>query len=140
MRTKVVGERMDHRSKILQDIILHFRKNHQRALDSMQASLEAEARGKAESLRMKKKLEADINELEVALDGANRSRADAEQNTKRYQVQIRELQAALEEEQHGRDEAREQFQASVIWLEDCKLRTQNNYRTLKTSSWRRFGM
>lgn len=49
-----------------------YRKNHQRALDSMQASLEAEAKGKAEALRMKKKLEADINELEIALDHANK--------------------------------------------------------------------
>ena len=48
------------------------RKNHQRALDSIQASLEAEARGRSEALRSKKKLEGDINELEVALDGANR--------------------------------------------------------------------
>ena len=78
----------------------------------MQASLEAEARGKAESLRVKKKLETDINELEVALDGANRGRAESEQNTKRYQAQIRELQSALEEEQHARDESREQFQVS----------------------------
>jgi hypothetical protein len=50
------------------------RKNHQRALDSMQASLEAEAKGKAEALRLKKKLEADINELEIALDHANKVR------------------------------------------------------------------
>lgn len=40
----------------------------------MQASLEAEAKGKAEALRMKKKLEADINELEIALDHANKVR------------------------------------------------------------------
>merc|ERR1711983_111271 len=35
------------------------RKNHQRAMDSMQASLEAESRAKAEALRIKKKLESD---------------------------------------------------------------------------------
>lgn len=52
--------------------VVRCRKNHQRALDSMQASLEAEAKGKAEALRMKKKLEADINELEIALDHANK--------------------------------------------------------------------
>jgi len=40
----------------------------------MQASLEAEAKGRAEALRMKKKLEADINELEIALDHANKVR------------------------------------------------------------------
>jgi len=55
-------------------ILLPSRKNHQRALDSMQASLEAEAKGKAEALRLKKKLEADINELEIALDHANKVR------------------------------------------------------------------
>jgi len=58
----------------------------------MQASLEAEARGKAEAMRVKKKLEQDINELEVALDTANRGRADAEKNIKKFQQQIRELQ------------------------------------------------
>lgn len=58
----------------------------------MQASLEAEVRGKAEAMRMKKKLEQDINELEVALDAANHGRADAEKNIKKLQQQIQELQ------------------------------------------------
>ena len=91
-----------------------FRKNHQRALDSMQASLEAEARGKAEAMRIKKKLEADINELEIALDGANRGRAEAEKNIRRYQMQCQELQRALEDEQRARDEAREQYQVIIF--------------------------
>jgi len=73
-------------------IVCYFSRNHQRALDSMQASLEAEARGKAEALRSKKKLEQDINELEVALDGANRGRADSEKNIKKLQQQIQEVQ------------------------------------------------
>ncbi len=87
-------------------------KNHQRALDSMQATLEAESRGKSEAMRMKKKLEQDINELEVALDGANRGRAETEKNIKRYQAQIQEMEGHLEEEQRAREEAREQFQSS----------------------------
>merc|ERR1711920_970820 len=49
------------------------RKNHQRAMDSLQASLEAEQRAKTEGLRIKKKLEGDINELEIALDHANKA-------------------------------------------------------------------
>ena len=57
----------------------------------MQASLEAEARGKAEAMRMKKKIESDINELEVALDGANRGRAEAEKSIKKIQQQIHEV-------------------------------------------------
>uniref|UniRef100_A0A183FJV6 Myosin-3 n=1 Tax=Heligmosomoides polygyrus TaxID=6339 RepID=A0A183FJV6_HELPZ len=85
------------------------RKNHQRAMDSMQASLETESKGKAELLRVKKKLEADINELEIALDHANKANADAQKNLKRYQEQIRELQMQVEEEQRQRDDIREQF-------------------------------
>ena len=63
-------------------------KNNQRAIESIQASFEAEARGKSEAIRQKKKLEADINELEAALDGSNRGRAEAEKNIKRYQNQV----------------------------------------------------
>jgi ribosomal protein S11 len=58
----------------------------------MQASFEAEARGKAEALKSKKKLEADINELEVALDGANRGRAEAEKNIKKLQQAVKDVQ------------------------------------------------
>lgn len=75
----------------------------------MQASLEAEAKGKAEALRMKKKLEADINELEIALDHANKANAEAQKNIKRYQAQLKDVQTALEEEQRARDDAREQL-------------------------------
>ena len=60
----------------------------------MQASLEAEARGKAEALRAKKKLENDINDLEVAADTANRGRAEAEKMIKKYQTQVSHLVAS----------------------------------------------
>jgi myosin heavy chain 6/7 len=105
------------------------RKNHQRALESMQASLEAEARGKAEALRGKKKLEQDINELEVALDNANRGRAEAEKNAKKFQSQITELHSAIETETRNRDEAKEQHLAAerraiVLAGELEELRTQ----------------
>ena len=65
-----------------------FRKNHSRAMESMQASLEAEQRAKAESLRIKKKLEGEINELEIALDHANKANSEAQKSIKRYQVKI----------------------------------------------------
>merc|ERR1712228_706143 len=61
------------------------RKNHQRAMDSMAASLEAEQRAKAEALRIKKKLEGDINELEIALDHANKANSEAHKSIKRFQ-------------------------------------------------------
>jgi len=56
----------------------------------MQTSLEAEARGKAEAMRMKKKLEQDVNEMESALDSANRGRAENDKTIKKLQQQIRE--------------------------------------------------
>merc|ERR1712200_318189 len=44
------------------------RKNQAKALDSMQCALETEAKGKAEALRMKKKLESDAADAKVAAD------------------------------------------------------------------------
>ena len=83
-----------------QQINLYFlytcSKNHQRAMDSLQASLEAESRAKAEALRIKKKLESDINELEIALDHANKANAEGQKAIKRYQGQLRDtIQVSL---------------------------------------------
>ncbi|XP_022175419.1 myosin heavy chain, muscle isoform X39 [Myzus persicae] len=104
-----VRQEIDRRIQEKEEEFENTRKNHQRALDSMQASLEAEAKGKAEALRMKKKLEADINELEIALDHANKANAEAQKNIKRYQQQLKDVQTALEEESRAREDAREQL-------------------------------
>ena len=76
-------------------------------MDSMQASLEAESRAKAEALRIKKKLEADINELEIALDHANKANAEAHKGIKRYQGQLRDVEGMFEEESRQRRELSE---------------------------------
>nr|CAD7453412.1 unnamed protein product [Timema tahoe] len=102
-----VRQEIDRRIQEKEEEFENTRKNHQRALDSMQASLEAEAKGKAEALRLKKKLEADINELEIALDHANKANAESQKTIKRYQQQLKDVQTALEEEQRARDDARE---------------------------------
>ena len=74
----------------------HHRKNHQRAMESLGASLEAEQRAKTEALRIKKKLESDINELEIALDHANKANAEGQKAIKRYQGQLRDtIQVSL---------------------------------------------
>merc|ERR1712141_179360 len=83
------------------------RKNHSRAMDSMQASLETEQAAKAEALRIKKKLEGEINELEIALDHANKANAEALKSIKRYQAQLREVEGGYEEEKRGRIEIAE---------------------------------
>jgi len=83
------------------------RKNHGRAMDSTQASLDAENKAKAEALRMKKKLENDINELEIALDHANKANAEAHKSVKGYQSQLREVEGYLTEEKRQRQEINE---------------------------------
>ncbi|XP_059177767.1 myosin heavy chain, striated muscle-like isoform X1 [Physella acuta] len=100
---------IDRRIQDKEEEFENTRRNHQRAMDSMQASLEAEAKGKAEALRIKKKLEQDINELEVALDQANRGKAEFEKNVKKYQQTIKEMQSQIEDEQRQREEAREAY-------------------------------
>ena len=64
-----VRQEIDRRIQEKEEEFEHSRKNHQRALESMQASLEAEARAKEEALRIKKKNEADINEMEIIFNG-----------------------------------------------------------------------
>merc|ERR1712179_375435 len=83
------------------------RKNHARAIDSVQASLESEQKSKAEALRIKKKIEGEINELEIALDHANKANSEAQKAIKRYQGQFREAECAYEEEQRQRQEMAE---------------------------------
>lgn len=65
------------------------RKNHARAVESLQASLEAEAKGRAEAMRMKKKMEGDLNEMEIQLEHANRNNAELVKTLKKLQQQIK---------------------------------------------------
>merc|ERR1719219_2537484 len=103
-----VRQEIDRRIQEKEEEFEHSRKNHARALDSMQASLEAEARAKEEALRIKKKYEADINEMEIALDHANKANAEAHKTIKRYQNQLREVNSAIEEERKIKNEVLEQ--------------------------------
>merc|ERR1712002_504963 len=69
------------------------RKNQAKALDSMQSALETESKGKAEALRMQKKLQADAGNAET-------------QNTiKKYQLQVRDAQAKVDEESAAKSAA-----------------------------------
>ena len=89
------------------ECLLLFSKNHTRALDSMQASLETEQRAKADALRIKKKLEGDINEYEIAVDHANKANNEALKSIKRYQGQLREAECMYAEASRVRQEMAE---------------------------------
>jgi len=102
-----VRQEIDRKIQEKEEEFNNTRKNHARAMDSMQASLDAESRAKTEALRIKKKLESDINELEIALDHANKANAEAHKSIKRYQQQLRDVEGAYEEEQRSRQEISE---------------------------------
>jgi len=85
------------------------RKNFQKALDAMQGALEQEAKGKAEAIRMKKKLEVDVVELEMSLEHANAANQETQKSIKRYHQQIRDAQTKLEDEQRTKEVCRDQL-------------------------------
>merc|ERR1719435_47006 len=93
-----VRQEIDRRVQEKEEEFEHSRKNHQRALESMQASVEAEARAKEEAMRIKKKHEADINEMEIALDHANKAHSESKKVIKRTHMQLVDVNAAIEEE------------------------------------------
>merc|ERR1719418_196235 len=81
------------------------RKNQTKALDSMQSALETEAKGKAEALRMKKKLEADAADLGLALEHAIAGNAETQTTIKKYQLQVRDAQARVDQESQAKSSA-----------------------------------
>merc|ERR1712109_412064 len=102
-----VRQEIDRRIQEKEEEFDNTRKNHQRAMESLGASLEAEQRAKGEALRIKKKLESDINELEIALDHANKANAEGQKAIKRYQGQLRDTIQGYEEQARGRQEVME---------------------------------
>merc|ERR1719278_216022 len=102
-----VKQEIDRRMAEKEEEFNNTRKNHHRATESMQASLETEQRAKAETLRLKKKLEGQINELEIALDHANKANNEAQKTIKRYQGQLREAECGYEEASRVRQEMAE---------------------------------
>merc|ERR1719219_3177050 len=102
-----VKQDVDRKIAEKEDEFNNTRKNHARAMDSMQASLETEQGAKAEALRIKKKLEGEINELEIALDHANKANNEALKSIKRYQGQLREAECLYEEASRVRQEMAE---------------------------------
>uniref|UniRef100_A0A8C6X6K5 Myosin heavy chain 7B n=1 Tax=Naja naja TaxID=35670 RepID=A0A8C6X6K5_NAJNA len=71
----------------------NLRRNHQRAMDSMQASLDAEAKARNEAVRLRKKMEGDLNEMEIQLSHANRQAAESQKLVRQLQSQLKHWQS-----------------------------------------------
>merc|ERR1712156_242276 len=85
------------------------RRNGQRALESMQTSMDSESKARAEAIRQKKKLEGDFNDLEIQLGHANRQATDASKNVKTLQSQVKDSQAKFDEADRRCDDMAEQM-------------------------------
>merc|ERR1712071_143657 len=80
------------------------RRNGQRALESMQTSLDSESKSRAEAIRTKKKLEGDFNDLEIQLGHANRQASEATKQAKLLQTSVKDNLAKFDEaERRGED-------------------------------------
>merc|ERR1712088_217893 len=73
------------------------RRNGQRALESMQTSMDSESKARAEAIRQKKKLEGDFNDLEIQLGHANRQSVEASKQLKMVQSQLKDYVAKFDE-------------------------------------------
>merc|ERR1711890_70569 len=101
-------QEIDRRVAEKEEEFNNTRKNHQRAMESMSASLEAEQKAKGEALRVKKTLEGEINELEIGLDHANKANSEGLKSIKRYQAQLKETIQLYEDEARSRSQIMEQ--------------------------------
>merc|ERR1712029_69762 len=102
-----VRQEIDRKIQEKEEEFDNTRKNHQRAMDSLGASLEGEQRAKADALRVKKKLESDINELEIALDHANKANIEGQKAVKRNQGSLRDTIQSYEDETRSRQQITE---------------------------------
>ncbi|XP_067087614.1 myosin-3-like [Osmerus mordax] len=86
-----------------------LKRNHQRIADTLQSALDAETRSRNDSVRVKKKMEADLNEMEIQLGHANRQAAEAYKQLRNLQGQHKDSQVQLDEALHGQEELKEQL-------------------------------
>merc|ERR1712012_1281612 len=104
-----VRQEIERRIAENEDEFMSTKKNFQKAVDGMQGALETESKGKAEAVRMKKKLESDVAELETALEHANAANQDTQKTIKRYHQNIRDPKANWKTNKEGRNPSETTF-------------------------------
>ncbi|CAL4116517.1 unnamed protein product [Meganyctiphanes norvegica] len=104
-----IRQEIDRRLSEKEEEFNTTRKTHQRAMESMQASLETEQKAKAEAIKLKKKYESDINELELSLDRSAKASSDLHVHSRKLQEEHREIMGKITQEQKMSSEFREQY-------------------------------
>merc|ERR1711863_146521 len=123
-----VRQEIERRIAEKDEEFMGVKKNMGKAIEGMQAAFEQEGKGKAEGLRMKKKLEGDVGELEIALEHSNANNLETQKAIKKYQIQIRDAAAKLEEEQRAKEHARD----ALVAAERKSNATQNALEEART--------
>ncbi|NXN22802.1 MYH1B protein, partial [Nycticryphes semicollaris] len=88
--------------------ISQLKKNHERTVETMQGTLDAEIRSKSESLRLKKKMEGDLKEMQIQLGHAKRQTAEAQQQLYSIQGVLKEKQLHLDDALRTQEDLKEQ--------------------------------
>ncbi|CAL8369949.1 unnamed protein product [Lota lota] len=106
----------------------NLRRTHQRSLEAMQTSLEAELRCRGEAVRLRKKMEVDLNEMELQLSQANRQAAESQRLTRHLQTQVKEQQVELDDKLHLINQLKEQVvlverRCLLLLAEEAELRS-----------------
>jgi len=88
------------------------RKNHSRALESMQATLDAEIKARTDATRAKKNMESAVNDLELSLDSVSKKLEESSKNAKKYQTLAKEAQDAADAASVSASELQDQATAA----------------------------
>ncbi|XP_063312177.1 myosin-3-like [Pelobates fuscus] len=86
-----------------------LKRNHQRTVETMQTSLDAEIRSRNEAVRLKKKMEGDLNEMEIQLSHSNRLAAEAQKCLRNVQGLLKDTQIHLDDALRGQEDLKEQL-------------------------------
>ncbi|NWH18776.1 MYH4 protein, partial [Grus americana] len=100
---------VDRRSAEKDEEMQQLKRNHQRVLESMQTTLDAEIRSRNDALRLKKKMEGDLNDMEIQLSHANYHVAETQKHLKAAQGQLKDSQVHLDNALRENDDLKEQL-------------------------------
>uniref|UniRef100_A0A8C2THI0 Myosin-3-like n=1 Tax=Coturnix japonica TaxID=93934 RepID=A0A8C2THI0_COTJA len=100
---------VDRRGAEKDEEVQQLKKNHQRVLESMQTTLDAEIRSRNDALRLKKKMEGDLNDMEIQLSRANCQVAEIQKHLKGVQGQLKDSQLHLDDALRENDNLKEQL-------------------------------
>ncbi|XP_027369819.1 myosin-15 [Bos indicus x Bos taurus] len=118
--------------------IENFRKKQQCAIDSLQLSLDSEARCRIEATRLKRSMEGDLTEMELQLSCASRQASEATKSLGQLQTQVKDLQVQVDDSTCMNSELKEQvavaerrnalLQAEVEELRSLQEQTERSRR------------